>query len=424
MSKASGASTGLRPAPAWRPGPQATGVVLGLSIAFYLWRNVVVALPYLRHGASDFTNYYLAARALLAGRSPFSAPNFDYPALLAFLVAPIAWLPESAARLTWFGVGHFCLIAAGVLLWRRLGSDRVAAIAVGTVWALGGTVAENLVLGQVNPLLLLALVGSWAVAWQARSRGAALIGVATAIKIWPAVLVVGDALARRWREVAVSVAVAAMLLGVPWAFVALRLPEPHAPPRAGFWIGTPSLVNCSVPAVVLRLLEPPVDREPLPPNWVVGSDPGRLSLPALHGVISVGAAAVVLAGGLWALARNARARTLREEDQTLLAAALVALALAAAPVAWYHYQLLNFPGITVLAARRLRARRIAAMALLGGVVLLATWPHALLMDPYVTRYGWTAANPVLLWLTTCVVPVADVALFAIFLGELGAAPTK
>jgi hypothetical protein len=411
---------GERPRKGWRGLDPASAVAVTACVSFYLWRNVILAAAHLRGGASDFTNYYLAARAVLAGRSPFSVPNFDYPALMAFLVMPIAGLSEPAARVTWFVFGHLCLLAAAGLVWRRLGGGTTALVAIAAVWTFGGTVAENLVLGQVNPLLLVLLAGSWAAAWHARPRAATLIGGAAAVKLWPIVLLAKEALLGRWRAVTAGVIAAAALITLPWAFVAGLLPAPHAPLHASYWMGTPAPLNDSIPAVVLRLLEPPARGRPLPDNWVVGNDPGRLQLPASHAVAGVASGTVALVVGILLIGRCVRRQAPGRDDEPVVSAALVALALASAPIAWYHYQLLNFPGIAILVARWMGRRRFAALALLACMVVAGTWASSFLLAPYVARYGWTAANPAWLWFATSVTLVADLALFAALLRELGA----
>ncbi|HEV7784158.1 MAG TPA: glycosyltransferase family 87 protein, partial [Thermoanaerobaculia bacterium] len=100
-----------------------------------------------RFGA-DFRNYYDAAVHLLAGLSPYDVKGFDYPPLTALIAVPVAWLPYPEARVVWLLANWSCLVAAGFLLVRILGGDRAAVLAVAACWALCGTVAENLVLGQ------------------------------------------------------------------------------------------------------------------------------------------------------------------------------------------------------------------------------------------------------------------------------------
>jgi hypothetical protein len=188
-------------------------------------------------------------------------------------------------------------------------------------------------------------------------------------------------------------------------------------------MGTPALLNDSIPAVVLRLLEPPARGRPLPDNWVVGNDPGRLQLPASHAVAGVASGAVALVVGIVLIGRRVRRHAPGRDDEPVVSAALVALALASAPIAWYHYQLLNLPGIAMLVVRWMRRRRFAALALLACMVVAGTWASSWLLGPYVARYGWTAANPALLWFATSVTLVADLALFAALLWELGACPS-
>ena len=398
-----------------------TWLFVAVTARTVLVGNVILASTFLR-GPGDFTNYYLAARAVLAGGSPFSVPNFDYPALMAFVVMPLAGLSEQAARVIWFIFGHLCLLAAGGLLWRRLGGDKPALVAVATVWAFGGTVTENLVLGQVNPLLLALLVGSWAAIWRARPRAAALVGGAAALKLWPTVLLAKDAFLGRWRAVGAGLVAAAALIGLPWVFVAGVLPAPHAPIHASYWMGTPAVLNDSIPAVVLRIIEPPTRGMPLPRNWVVGNDPGSLQLPRSHAIAGVTSGVIALAVGILLVGCRVRSRPPVHDDEPVVGAALVALALASAPIAWYHYQLLNFPGYAMLILRWTRRRRFAAVALLSCSAVAGTWGSALLLGPHLVRYGWTAANPGLLWLVSSVTLASDLALFASLLWELGRGP--
>lgn len=132
----------------------------------------------------------------------------------------------------------------------------------------------------------------------------------------------------RGRQVAVGLQVAVALLVVPWAFVSLWLPEPHVPPRVAFCVATPALLNFSIPAVTLALLESPSGRGPLPADSVVGNNPSRSILPVAHGVTSIVAGAVVLAGWLVLFAHRVPGRQLSEDDERLVIATLVALVLA------------------------------------------------------------------------------------------------
>ncbi|HSS79530.1 MAG TPA: glycosyltransferase family 87 protein, partial [Thermoanaerobaculia bacterium] len=157
----------------------------GVFLYFSLW----LPLSVLARNDADFRHYYAAAASLLAGRSPYELKGFDYPPLTPLIVLPVAWLPFPEARVVWLIANWLCLAAAGFLLVRILGNDRKALLMVAALWALSGTVAENMVLGQVNPILLFLVVLAW---WGVKRDRfgvvAGAIGLATALKLWPGVL--------------------------------------------------------------------------------------------------------------------------------------------------------------------------------------------------------------------------------------------
>src|SRR4029077_1757905 len=126
-----------------------------------------------------------------------------------------------------------CLVAAGFLMVRILGSDRSALLTVAACWALCGTMAENLVLGQGIPSLLFLVVLAW---WDvSRGRGvvaAGAIGLATALKLWPGVLLIALA-ALHWRRAAAGLVAAMVFVALSWLPI-LALPLPHSPARADY----------------------------------------------------------------------------------------------------------------------------------------------------------------------------------------------
>src|SRR5258707_953041 len=117
---------------------------------WYLVKNVWRVIPMLKNG-SDLEPYREAARQILAGRTPFTAHGYIYPALLAFLMTPLAPFEYGVARWTWFGLSHGCLIGAAWVMWRALGRDWTAACIIGLVWACGDAAFEDLYIGQIGP---------------------------------------------------------------------------------------------------------------------------------------------------------------------------------------------------------------------------------------------------------------------------------
>jgi hypothetical protein len=343
------------------------GLLLGFGL-LYAWRTLWVVWPYLSRVGGDFTYYFEASSQLAAGRSPF-LHHFDYPPLMAFLTWSLVGLGFDGARLAWYLASQAALLAAAGLLFRPLGGDRSAALGIAAVWALGGTVQENLVLGQVQPLLLFLIALAWH--WQARrpALAAGALGVAAAVKLWPGLLLAAFLPRRAYRAVVAGLLVAGLGVAVPSALLAAFWPAPHRPSGA-FWMGTPASLNFSLPALALKAADRPVDlAAPPPPRWQAGHVHSTFRLSVEQRRLSLGVCALVLAAGLAVLAAAVgwRGRPIPAARGLWLLAALTALATLAAPISWYHYQLFQFPGLALLAATALRRRRWGALA---GLALL------------------------------------------------------
>ena len=93
----------------------------------------------------------------MAGTSPFIDPGYDYPPLISFAVTPLTGTGYVTARRIWFVLSHVFLLIAAWLTWRASGRNWIATCCVAAVWALGDAALENLLLGQLGPLLALLL---------------------------------------------------------------------------------------------------------------------------------------------------------------------------------------------------------------------------------------------------------------------------
>ncbi len=386
------------------------GVVWGLVVAalfgFYVGRNVVAASAQIGRGPSDFAHSYWAARATLEGASPYSVRGFLYPPAALLPVLPLATRDEATARRWWFSISQLLLLAAAVAVWRRLGGGAQPAAVVVVVWSLTGTVAENLVLGQINPVLLILITAAMVAPVIATSRSAAFIGAAGAVKIWPALLLAAPLLQRKWRAFAVGCAVAAaLLIGGGMTLTALR-PPPYRPQGMGSWAGSPAFLNLSLPATALRLADPPDDWREIPQSWLVGNRLEDVELPAPAALLSLATALLTLGGGLFLIFRLVRPETPR----LAIYAALIALALAAAPVSWYHYRLLHLPGLAWLALALLTRRDHRGLALLAALVAVVTWSHLAWLPP-----TGIAVAPVFVVVRGLLVPVLELVLAAWYL---------
>ena len=391
-----------------------TIIVLGLCAFVYIETNVLRPLPGLR-SQSDFAVYYRAAKDVVSGTSPYENPAYFYPPLVAFLMTPSALTDYVTARTTWFVLSHLLLLCAGWLLWRAWGRGRIGLCCIAFVWALGGAFKETLDVGQLSPLLVLAL----AIAYTPRSKFQdAAVGVGFALKYIPGVLVAALILHRGWRALWAFMWMATLGVLIPWGVVWWFFTGAKAPVSAHYWMGTPSMFSWSIPSVVLRFISPLKHGGALPHDWEYGNVALYLHLSPEWRWLSAGAAIVTLAVGVFLLAIRCRGK-LSSEELPWAMVALVSLSLAAAPVCWSHYQVLQYPGVALLLANsiRLRAWRTTAAVVLC-FLLLHRLPETYLIRYHDEHSGWTAASPLTLYVWTTVTPLACLALFGLALSQV------
>ena len=401
----------------WLSRAAAPTVVL-LCAAWYFHDSFLEQMP--NAGLSDFRWYYLAAQHVARGESPYLAEGYLYPPLLACLLTPLAQLDYVPARWVWFLFSHACLLAAAWLIWRHLGSDSVAAGIVAVVWALGAAAGESLSLGQIGPQLTLLLAAAYALSGR---RQGACIGTGFALKLIPGVLCAILVLRRDWSALFAATATAALLLAVPWAILGCCLSGPKAPVRQDYLAGTPSVLSWSLPSVALRIYEPLPPGGPMPTDWITGNGLPGLRLSAGQRLLSAGVASVTLAVGCLVLAIKVRG-TLTSRQVSLAAAAIIALALAASPVSWTHYQVMQYPGVALFlsyAARR-RLWWLMGTALICGAFLYPL-PVAVLRACYERNNSWPN-SPMVMYFWTSIPPIASLVLFGLMTRELSRTDAK
>jgi hypothetical protein len=383
-----------------------------LCAAWYLRASFFDQLP--SSSLSDFSWYHLAAQHVAHGRSPFLSAGYLYPPLLAFLLLPLAPLDYVTARWVWFLFSHACLLAAAWWMWRRLGADRTAACVVALVWAFGGAAGESLSLGQVGPLLTLLLALTLT---QTGWRQGTALGAGVALKLIPGVLGLLLLLRRDWRALAAAALVTVILLAISWGLTACCLAGALSPASQQYLGGTPALLSWSLPSVFLRLADAPRSGGPLPTLWLTGNTLQSLHLPAASLLLSAGVSLATLGMGLLSLAFVLRGK-LPDAEFPLAGAAMVALGLAALPVAWTHYQVMQYPGVAVILCYAARRRSwplfAAAMAC---AALLYPVPVAVLRAAYRPANAWPN-SPAFLYFWTSVSPMASLSLFTLILWRL------
>jgi hypothetical protein len=375
--------------------------------AWYIWSDGVKAAQELPK-PSDLSVFLDAGRALASGNTPYSDSRFHYPPLLALLALTLAPFDYLTARILWFIFSQVCVLAGAYLIWRFLGKSRASLCVVAAVWAFGGAARENFAVGQLGPLLVFLLAAAYT---ERRLRGGLAVGFGFGLKFIPGVLALPLLLGRRWKEIAGALLGCAASLTLPWALM-YGFAGPKSPARMDRWMGTPSVLSWSVPSSVLRALEPATKGPSLPPGWEAGDILGDLRLPERDQLAALWAGIAVLIAGAVLLVVINRRPTL--DQMPFAMAGLISLALAASPISWAHYQLMQYPGLAILLCELFRRKAWTALSLaIVGALALYQIPVAAL-TPYYLRYGrWTAESPATLFIWTNVTPTACLLLFGL-----------
>lgn len=305
---------------------------------------------------------------------------YIYPPFFALAVAPMASLPFPAARLAWLAMDLALLaVFAGLYVaWRRADGVPLTgpeagllAVALGLeflplIWALA--------IGQTSVLLLALLSGTFLLARGRRQAAAGcLLGLATAIKLTPALLIVYFALRGRMR-LAVSALACFLLLNL--LAVALLGPAIHAeffgrvaPAMSG---GTSYFLNQSLAGFFDRMLEGGDVRQVA----LASSAPARVLAAALSILLAAGTAVAIHRARAGEPAGGPPPRGLRLD---LEISAVILLTLVVSPISWsHHYVLAIIPLMTVVAAAGRAGWRSPALAVAAGAawLLIARKPHA------------------------------------------------
>lgn len=321
-------------------------------------------------GYTDFAQEWLSARNYWAG-DPVYLPQREgllrrtgedlpvvevwmpwnaHPPVAVLLALPFGLTSDYfAAHLAW-NLLTFPLMPLALALVARELNLRVpwwGALACAALVVAWNAVQYQLHQGQLNCLILFVLVLAWVADRRGFAFGAgALAGLAAALKLFPALLLLYFVAGRKWRSAGALVLVAGALNLVALAafgFAAfetyLRDVVPSLDVFRRAWR------NLSLTGYFTRLGE-------------------ALDAPQLGKLIALGARALV-ALAVWVAAR--RARCARERDRAF-ALAVVAMVLAS-PIAWTHYfVLLSFP-LVVAWAGAPRGAALGALALAS----LALW---------------------------------------------------
>lgn len=345
-------------APPWARAPSPRLLTVGAGALFAASAAALLLSPAGRHWPFvDLTIYRSAGHAVLAGQPLyelrfFEGLPFTYPPIAALALAPLSLLPDVVARIALTAVGIALLplllgwglrlapAASWVAPQRRL------------ALALGGAAAAlwleptltTLRYGQVDLVIAALIVFDLSRADSSRRKGIA-IGLATGLKLTPAIFVVYLLLTRRTRAAAVAVATFAATVAA--GFVAM----PHA--AAQFWAGEfadpgrvgriENAANQTLRGAYARLLHT-VDVQPI---WIPTA-------------LLIGATGILLA-----------ARAGRRGDDVAGFSLCALTGLLVSPVSWSHHWVLAVPVLGLFAVRAAQRRRGAWLAGAGAVAAIA-----------------------------------------------------
>ncbi|MEB8339826.1 glycosyltransferase 87 family protein [Streptomyces endophyticus] len=321
---------------------------------------------------ADVLVYRAEGAAVLAGGGDlygFTVTDWQlpatYPPFAALLFVPTAWVPLTVLKAV-FLLGNIALVVVLVRLSCRLAGLRVSGAAVCAVAALAlwlEPVFQTVLFGQINLALACLILWDLTRPPGAPGKGIAL-GIATGIKLTPAVFIVYLFLAGRRREAAHAVAgfAGTVVVGafvLPYAsgeFWTRRLYETGRVGKA--WI----VDNQSLQGLVARVL--------------------HTAEPGLLWAVPAGLVAVV---GLYAAVRWAR----RESHGVVLTAFT---ALLVSPISWSHHWVWCVPLIAVVWAE---GRRRTAWVLAALFTARTMWllPHQGNLDLHLTWWQQPLSSP-------------------------------
>lgn len=365
------------------------GIAVAIGIAHvHMWWQSFSASHVFR---KDFIQEFLTARAALGGVDPYlplpiladkylgPLPNpvfphpSPYPPPVVLLSLPAGFLSYEHAAILWFFFELTCLAASvGVLLrWLRVGKRAVAVSLGASLIVLWTPIAHELVLGQLNPVLLVLLLAGWHTLRSGRDvQSGVLLGSAIAVKLIPWPIIIFLMARRYWRATCVTVMTTAIANVASATLIGLdRLTDYYL--NIGMAVSSlyrADIANFSLWTIGWRLFggtgSPVLSDARLPP---------LVAAPALAPLVSVGIPVAMLILGFWFVVR---ARTL---DTAF--GILICIMILVSPIAWDHYLILGLIPLAV-AARTLSSlqwpRKETNIALWVGMAFV--FPSARITD--------------------------------------------
>src|SRR3989442_8684145 len=185
------------------PGQVALSALIGILLAFYAARFLLPLLAPQAPRADDFQDYLFAAHQIAAGSDPYAnfirnhvpwdwslSSGYLYPPAFAVTLIPFTWVSNGLAVRIWLFLIQAAVLASVLIIYRMIGRPRRAELlAIVAVLTTFFPLANSVLAGTMNSILLLLLTAAWA-CWLRRrdATGGVLIGVAAVFKLFPAAL--------------------------------------------------------------------------------------------------------------------------------------------------------------------------------------------------------------------------------------------
>ncbi len=206
------------------PNPRqvALSALIGLLLAFYAWRFLLPLLGRQAPRADDFQDYLFAAQQIATGGDPYAnfirnhvpwdwslSSGYLYPPAFAVTLIPLTWVSNDVAVRIWLLLIQAAVLASVLMVYSVIGRPRrpelLAIVAVLTTFV---PLANTVLAGTMNSLLLLLLTGAWA-CWLRRRdvSSGVLVGAAAIFKLFPAALLPYLAWRRHWKLLAAVAAI-------------------------------------------------------------------------------------------------------------------------------------------------------------------------------------------------------------------------
>ena len=199
------------------PGQVALSALIGILLAFYAGRFLLPLLAPQAPRADDFQDYLFAAQQIAAGGDPYAdfirnhvpwdwslSSGYLYPPAFAVTLIPLTWVANDLAVRIWLFLIQAAVLASLVIIYRSIGIPRRAEVlAVVAVLTTFFPLANTVLAGTMNSVLLLLLTAGWA-SWLRRRDvvTGALVGVAAIFKLFPLALLPYLVWRRHWKLVA------------------------------------------------------------------------------------------------------------------------------------------------------------------------------------------------------------------------------